>query len=124
MPPPVHELAISRSVLNLAADVARQQGGRIRKVVLRIGPLAGVETSALLHAFPIAAAGTVADGSELEIETADVEVRCRGCGASTRSTANNLVCGTCGDWRTDLTSGDELLLVRVELTQQEAEADV
>ncbi len=120
----MHELAISRSVLNLAAEVARERGGRIRKVVLRIGPLSGVEISALLHAFPIAAAGTVADGSELEIETVDVMVRCRTCGASTRATANNLVCGTCGDWHTELTSGDELLLVRVELTQQEAEADV
>jgi hydrogenase nickel incorporation protein HypA/HybF len=120
----MHELAISRSLLNLAEGVARQHGGTIRKVVVRIGPLSGVETSALLHAFPIAAAGTVADGSELEIETADVVVRCRQCGASTRATANNLNCGTCGNWHTDLTSGNELLLVRVELTQQEAEADV
>jgi Zn finger protein HypA/HybF involved in hydrogenase expression len=25
------------------------------------------------------------------------------------------VCGTCGDWHTDLIGGDELMLLRVEL---------
>jgi hydrogenase nickel incorporation protein HypA/HybF len=129
----VHELAISQSILNLVADVARQHGGLVRKVVVLIGPLSGVEAASLARAYPIAAAGTVADGSELVIETADVVVRCRGCGASTPRTANRLVCGTCGDWHTDLTSGNQLLLLRVELTQpdplyihdeQEADADV
>jgi hydrogenase nickel incorporation protein HypA/HybF len=120
----VHELAISRSLLNLAEGVARQHGGAIRRVVVRIGPLSGVETSALRHAYPLAAAGTAAAGSELEIETTAVVVLCPDCGATTRATANNLLCGTCGNWRTELASGDELLLVRVELTQQEAEADV
>jgi Zn finger protein HypA/HybF involved in hydrogenase expression len=26
-----------------------------------------------------------------------------------------LVCGACGDWRTDLVAGDEMLLLSVEL---------
>jgi hydrogenase nickel incorporation protein HypA/HybF len=129
----VHELAVSQSILNLVADVARQHGGLVQKVVVLIGPLSGVEPASLARAYPIAAAGTVADGSELVIETADVVVRCRGCGASTPTSPNRLVCGTCGDWHTDLTGGNELLLLRVELTQpdpvhtydeQEADANV
>ena len=124
MPRPVHELAISRSVLTMVADVARQHGGTVQRVVLRIGPLSGVEPASLLRAYPIAACGTVAEGSELVIETADVVVRCRGCGATSHTTANHLVCSACGNWQTDLRGGDEMLLVRVELTQQEADANV
>jgi hydrogenase nickel incorporation protein HypA/HybF len=44
-----------------------------------------------------------------------VRVRCRTCRAETDAEPNRLVCGTCGDFRTDLISGDELLLVSVEL---------
>jgi hydrogenase nickel incorporation protein HypA/HybF len=124
MPRPVHELAISRSVLTMVADVARKHGGVVQKVVLRIGPLSGIEPAALLRAYPIAASGTVAERSELVIEAANVVVRCSVCGTTSDATPNNLVCGACGNWQTELISGDEMLLVHVELTQQEAEANV
>ena len=120
---PVHELGICRSLLKMVADVARQHGGVVETVVLRIGPLSGVEAAAVRRAFPIAASGTVADGAALVVETADVVVRCRACGTTTQATAGNLACGSCGDWHTDLLSGDEMLLVRVEL-KQEVGADV
>jgi hydrogenase nickel incorporation protein HypA/HybF len=124
MPQPVHEFAISRSVLTMVAAVAQKHGGVVQKVVLRIGPLSGVEPASLLRAYPIAAIGTVAEGSDLVIEAADVVVRCRICSATSPAIANDLVCAACGNWQTDLISGDEMLLVRVELTQQEAEANV
>lgn len=118
----MHELGISRSVLKLVADVAGQHQGAVRTVVLRIGPLSGVEPAALRRAFPLAAVGSVAEGAALVIEATDVVVRCR-CGATTHASMGNLACGTCGNWQTDLISGDEMLLVRVEL-EQEADANV
>src|ERR1700710_689021 len=105
MPRPAHELGICRSVLMMVADVARQHGGTVRTVVLRIGPLSGIEPSVVgrgrsvaglwRRAYPIAACGTVAEGSALVVETAEVVVRCQACGATTHATAGNLVCGTC-----------------------------
>ena len=47
----------------------------------------------------------------MRIEAADVVVRCRQCGASTPASVNALICGACGDWHTDLVSGDELMLL-------------
>jgi hydrogenase nickel incorporation protein HypA/HybF len=82
----------------------------------RIGPLSGVEPQLLEQAFPLASAGTIAAHAELAIETLAVRVRCETCGAETEATANRLLCGACGDWHTKLVSGDELLLVSVELT--------
>ena len=84
--------------------------------MLRVGPLSGVEPDLLARAYPIATAGTVAGGSDLVIEAADIMVRCRECGVSSPATVNRLLCGACGDWRTELISGDELMLLRVELT--------
>lgn len=113
----MHELAISQAVLSLVCDIARQHGGVARKVVLRIGPLSGVEPDLLARAFPIAAAGSEAEGAVLEIERAGVVVRCMGCGKTSDAVVNNLMCAACGDWRTELLSGDEMILSRVELVQ-------
>ena len=64
-----------------------------------------------------AAAWAAAEGSELDIDDAPVRVRCRSCGSESSASANRLLCGACGDWHTELTSGDELLLLNVELSR-------
>ena len=79
-----------------------------------IGPLSGVEARLLAQAFPIAAAGSLAEKAVLEIEVLPIRVRCRECGAETDATANRLLCGECGHWQTQLLSGDEMLLASVE----------
>ena len=40
-------------------------------------------------------------------------------GAETPAEPNKLVCGECGDWHTQLVSGDEMLLDSVELVKSE-----
>lgn len=113
----MHELSVCQAMLR---EVARVAAGRdaaaVRRIVLRLGPLSGVEPDLLAEAFPLARAGTVADGAELVIERLPIRVRCDTCGAETEAAANRLLCAACGDWRTRLISGDELLLVSVELT--------
>ena len=67
------------------------------------------------NAFPIAAAGTVANEACLHLETTPVRVSCDECGAESEVPVNRLVCKVCGHWRTRLVSGDELMLRRVVL---------
>jgi len=112
----MHELSVCQALLAQVAQVARDNAARsVEKVVLRIGLLAGVEPRLLQDAFPIARAGTVAAAAELVIETLPLTVRCQSCGAETAAVPNRLLCGACGDWHTQLVSGDELLLASVEL---------
>jgi hydrogenase nickel incorporation protein HypA/HybF len=111
----MHEMSICRALIAKVEGVARARGGRIAVVHVGIGPLSGVEARLLSDAYPLATVGTAAEGSRLEIETAPVRVRCRTCGAESEATPNHLVCPACGDWRTDLISGDEMLLLRVEI---------
>jgi hydrogenase nickel incorporation protein HypA/HybF len=119
----VHELAICQALVSQVEDIAGQQTAWIRQVRVGIGPLSGIEPRLLESAYPLACAGTRAEGSMLEIEHTDVRVRCRGCGAETMAAPNRLVCGACGDWHTDLLAGDELLLLRVELETRQCEVE-
>lgn len=113
----MHELSVCQGLMRQVLDIAREhRAERVEQVVLRIGPLSGVEPSLLADAFPFASAGTRAEGAELVIEMEKVLVRCLTCGAETATTPNHLICGGCGDYRTQLVSGDELLLVSVQLS--------
>ena len=105
--------------------VAREhRATAVKTVNVRIGPLSGVEPDLLALAFPLAAAGTVAEAAQLVIEALPIRVRCDTCGAETAAVANRLVCGACGDWHTRLVSGDEMLLASVELAKIAENGDV
>ena len=111
----MHELSICASLLGQVMRVAdEQRARRIISITVRIGPLAGIEPELLEFAYPLASAGTVAAGSRLIIERAQVRVRCRECGALSEAQCTRLLCGSCGSWRVQLLAGDELLLVSVE----------
>ena len=85
------------------------------RLLLRIGPLSGVEAELLRRAFPLASAGSECEGATLEIEDAPVSVHCPECEATSAVAANKLICPECGNWRTSLVSGDEMVLQSVEL---------
>ena len=69
----------------------------------------------LEHAYPLAAAGTVAEDAQLVVVTVPVRVRCRTCKAETEAASNRLLCGSCNDWQVDVIAGEEMLLQRVEI---------
>ena len=114
----MHELALCESLINQVADVARQnRAGPVVEVHVSVGPLSGVEPPLMRGAFPIAAAGTVARDATLFLEPTSIRVQCGECGKESDVEPNNLVCRHCGDWRTHLLSGDELILQRVVMEE-------
>lgn len=112
----MHELAICQALIDQVTDVATSNGARrVCGITLDVGPLSGVVPDLLENAFGIASAGTVADGASLTINHAPVRIWCRTCRTESDAQVNRLVCAACGDWRTELRSGDELLLRSVVL---------
>jgi hydrogenase nickel incorporation protein HypA/HybF len=112
----MHELSVCLSLMQQIESIARERGAeKVITITLNIGPLSGVEPELLRHAYPLAAAGTVAEDAELVMQTPDIVVRCSQCDSETTVTPNKLLCGSCGDFRTRVISGDELTLMRVEL---------
>ena len=112
----MHELSVCQSMLKQIEEIAHEHAAHaVSLVKVQIGPLSGVEPQLLAQAFPIAIAGTIAEGASLELESLPIRVRCRQCGAESQVETNRLVCRTCGHWDTQLLSGDEMLLASVEL---------
>ena len=112
----MHELAICQSLMDQVENIALERNATsVTLIVIAIGPLSGVEAPLLKNAYPIASVGTVAENAELVIEQLPVRVRCTKCGSESETTPNKLICKQCGDWQTELISGDEMMLLKVEL---------
>ena len=78
----MHELAVCQALMGQLNTIAeREHAERILSLELRIGPLSGVVPELLSQAFPIASAGSLAAGAELNIRQLPVRVSCRDCGA-------------------------------------------
>jgi hydrogenase nickel incorporation protein HypA/HybF len=120
----MHELAVCQQLLLQVDQIAKEQNARlVESITLRIGPLSGVEAHLLTQAFPLAAAGSIAQDAELIIESLPIRVRCQTCGAETDALPNKLVCGACGDYHTQLISGDEMLLASLSLMSENEETE-
>ncbi len=120
----MHELSICGALIARVEEIARERQAVVREVRVGVGPLSGVEPRLMEDAYPLACAGTGAEGSRLVIEPMPIRVRCRSCGAETEARPNRLLCGACGDWHTDLAGGDELVLVSLELEISDEPAEI
>lgn len=119
----MHELAVCQALLTQVERVAAQtRAGPVRRIVLKVGPLSGVEPQLLRHAFDVARLGGIAAEAELSIEPAGVRVRCLECNAESDAAANRLLCARCGAWHTQLLGGEELVLQRLEFAPAPAAA--
>jgi hydrogenase nickel incorporation protein HypA/HybF len=115
----VHELSICQALIEQVESLARKEGAlQVVQVRIGIGPLSGVEPQLLQQAFQLARAGSIAATASLLVDHLPVRVSCRECGQETEAEVANLTCGNCGDWHTQLVSGDEMLLTQVELVRE------
>lgn len=78
----MHELSLAGGILKLVEDTLAREATplRLRRVVVEVGALAGVEIRALEFALGALAPGTMLEGSEIAIETAPGQAWCLHCG--------------------------------------------
>ena len=112
----MHELSVCQAMLAQVEEIADREGAdSVATILVLIGPLSGVVPELLQQAFTLARAGTRADGAELITEPQPIRVRCLDCDAESDAAPNRLLCAACDSYRTQVISGDELLLAQVEL---------
>ena len=113
----MHELALCDAI---ARTATRNADGRpITQVTVRIGHLRQVVPDALRFSWDVIARSEATDSSlsdaQLVIEEVPAVVTCEACGSQTTLSDPILVCGSCGTFDVTLLSGEELLVVSLEL---------
>lgn len=112
----MHELSLMDAVRGQALEQAALHGARrIAAITLRVGSLAGVEIEALRLAHTVMMAGTIADGSRLEIEAVPAECFCAACGQPFLAPDGCCACPRCGRISRELLRGRELQLACLEI---------
>lgn len=112
----MHEMAIAQGVLDIVLDAAESNGGgKIRRIKLMVGEMAGVEPDALTFCFAALAAGTAADGAELDIATPPLVARCEDCGEEFGVARYRFFCPACQSARITTISGRELTVEHLEV---------
>ncbi|RDH83932.1 MAG: hydrogenase nickel incorporation protein HypA [endosymbiont of Galathealinum brachiosum] len=112
----MHELAICQSLMEQVEKIAHENNAQsVFSITLGMGPLSGVEEQLLKNAYPVASVGSIAENAELIINLLPLIVKCNACNTESEVLANKLLCKQCGDWKTTVISGDELMLMSVEL---------
>jgi hydrogenase nickel incorporation protein HypA/HybF len=108
----VHELGLAQEILEIVAQ--RAQARKVRRVVLEIGKLSCVLPDAIRFCFDLCAAGTIAEGAELEIIQPPGRGRCRQCGVEFALHAVLAHC-VCGSGDVEWLSGEELRIKTMEI---------
>ena len=110
------------AIARKAAD--RAAGRRVLRVEVQVGHLRQVVPDAMAFAWEMLTTATDLDGAELDIEHVPATVACAACGTVTALTAPVMVCGSCASGDVELRSGDELILVSLEVEAPAMHGDV
>jgi hydrogenase nickel incorporation protein HypA/HybF len=112
---PVHELSICEAIVGTALQ--RAEGRPVTQVTVRIGHLRQVVPDALQFGWEVLTDDTDLKGCHLRIEHIPAKVACRMCQAETTLDMPILMCGACESFDVTLLSGEEFLLVSMEVME-------
>lgn len=112
----MHELSIVESIYDVVMEKVREYGaGRVLRVRLAVGELAGVEDWYMKSCFAVFVQKTPAEGAELLIEHIPARVRCRRCGREYETKLPFSGCAACGSESIRIVAGKELYIDSLEV---------
>jgi len=112
----MHELSLCEGIMQIIEQQARSQKfSTVKKVILDIGVLSGVETSALEFSFEVVMQGTVAQNAQLIINHIKAQARCTECTATFTINQRYDACPQCGSFELQISSGDEMKVKELEV---------
>ncbi len=107
----MHELAVTRSLIDLVQREAENQGFRkALEIRLKVGEYSGIVPACILDLFPYASKGTAAEGAELIFESVPGVFRCAGCGYEGGIDRREAKCPRCGGTALKMTAGREFFV--------------
>jgi len=112
----MHELSICGSIADI---VTRRANGRpVDTIHIRVGQLRQIVPDTLVYCWSVVSADTQLDGSQLDIESVRVRIKCRGCD-SVHEVGDYpvLLCATCDSADVEVLAGEEFLITSLELAE-------
>lgn len=109
----MHELSICNAIASTAAKHA--DGRSVRQVTVQIGYFRQVVPDALQFSWEVVSEATVLKDAALVIEQVPAVVECASCGVRTTLDSPILACGHCEGFEVKLVSGEELVVVSIDL---------
>jgi hydrogenase nickel incorporation protein HypA/HybF len=115
------ERELANHVLEVADQTAYQNSARrVIGIQLSIGGRRVLNLEHLASIFQEAARGTVAEGAKLTVIIQPVRHHCRQCGAQFDGPAQEVPCPECGHPRTELTGGEEIRVMEIQVDEPAA----
>ncbi len=112
----MHEMAITRSMVDLVLDEARKGGARrITRINLVLGELSGAVGDCVEMYFGLMSRDTPAEGAVLSIRPVPTRARCRQCGREFEVKDLDWTCPQCGSVSVELVAGNELFVESIEV---------
>jgi hydrogenase nickel incorporation protein HypA/HybF len=113
----MHELSIATSIVEIAGEYARREGGgRVTGVTLRIGRLSCVHEDALRSSFDLVTEGTPLAGASLDVIEVPVRIWCAICKAEVELPGiQRFACPACGHLSGNIRAGRELDIESIQI---------
>jgi len=113
----MHELSIVETLIEQAQKEVRRSGhsGRIVRLDLVIGRLAGVSCDSIRFAFDLLSPDTMLEGAEVRITEPKATCCCQACDARVEGDELTVRCPRCGGVGVSFEGGRQLLLESIEI---------
>ena len=112
----MHELSIALNIVDICTEEARKTGaGKVSRVEVEIGSMAGVEYEALNFSWDVAVNNTIVEGAPLVIHKVQASGRCNNCGHEFPIEDFMTPCPSCGEFLFEVVKGKELLVKSISV---------
>ncbi len=108
----MHELSITQQIVETCCNAAGD--ANVARVTVEIGCLCGILPDAVSFCYEVCTQGTPLEGSVLQIVSVPARARCRACFAESEIVDFLPLC-RCGSADLDLTGGNELRIMELEI---------
>ncbi len=116
----MHELAITKSIVQFARDEAEKRSAvRITALTVALGALSGMVPDCMEMYFALLAEGTPAEGAKLHFRRIPALVRCPDCTRESELPDFRLRCPVCASRSVELISGREAYIDTMEIEESE-----